>query len=99
MSLIPTNKSITQITDDIGQVFVYNSQLNQWLQASADYDKSIVSISNDGLVTPNIIKLLETVNNANHNNQFIGVKVLQNPNAYWYYLQNPDIYFTLFFNC
>lgn len=92
MSLIPAKNTATSVTDDVGQTFVYNAVLNQWLQVGADFDQSIVGPSNKGLVTPGIIKLLELVDQANHINQFIGIKPLRNPEAYWYYLYNPDNY-------
>lgn len=92
MALLLSSQKINGagVTDNFGQIYSYISTLNEWIQDGATYSNVIVSYNQNGLVTPQIINLLEQIEAAQADDRLDGVKIGSNVDAYWYYLINPD---------
>jgi hypothetical protein len=91
MSVIP-KKPVSSITDSFGQIYTYNPSLNQWLITGANYSEPVVSESNNGLITPQTVKLLEQISLESSAGIFDGVKLAANPEVYWYLLYPRNDY-------
>lgn len=78
------------LTDNYGQIYTYKGILNQWVNTGADYDTTPVSFFADGIVTPEIVQTLISVEDAKSAGQLTGSKILPNPDAYWYLLKGQS---------
>ena len=74
-----------EITDINGQVFVYDAESNSWIHIGSDSDSSIVSLTADGIITPDSVDLLDDLQDAS---PLRGLKLQPNVEAYWYLLQS-----------
>lgn len=80
-----------QITDINRQIYEYFDEDNAWIHIGADYERQIVSMTNDGLVTPEIVSVLAELKQLQVQGLTTGPKILGSPEAYWYFLKSDHL--------
>ena len=78
-----------EIIDAYQQRFEYYQGMNSYLHTGSVTEQGDVDFIQDGLVTPVIYHLLSQISLCQSTGGLSGVKLLDNPNAYWYHL-NPS---------
>ena len=76
--------------DWFGQIWTSRHEVGSLIHTGAVDTTSIVSLSRDGVITPQIQGALDSIAEGADSGILIGPKVAENPNVYWYLLNTDN---------